>query len=149
MTNILTKLTQRDMEYLKEIYVLSTEGIPLVGPAELSKCFSVARPTAFQVLKKLESCGCLKRYKSKGYSLTDDGIHLARQIIRNHRIFETYLVRVLNVSLDEACRITKPLEASLDKTLIDKLCTLLGHPEKCPHGEPIPPGKYCPRRGSE
>jgi len=143
------KLTQREAEYLKEIYNLSTEGIVLVGPAELSKRFSVARPTAFQVLKKLESCGCLKRYKSKGYSLTEDGKHLAKQIVRNHRIFETYLVRILNISLDEACRITKPLELFLDTRLVDKLCAILGHPDRCPHGEPIPPGRYCPGRRGE
>jgi len=143
------KLTQREAEYLKEIYSLAMEGVILVGPAELSKRFSVARPTALQVLKKLESCGYLKRYKSKGYSLTEDGKHLAKQIVRNHRIFETYLVKILNISLDEACRITKPLEISLDTMLIDKLCSILGHPERCPHGEPIPPGRHCPERRGE
>ncbi len=149
MTTTQIKLTQREAEYLKEIYALLAEGVPLVGPAELSKRFSVARPTAYQVLKKLESYGYLRRYKSKGYLLTESGKHLAKQIIRNHRIFETYLVKVLNLNLDEACRITRPLDVALDANLIDKLCALLGHPKTCPHGLPIPPGKYCPRRGGE
>ena len=143
------KLTRREADYLKEIYALTIEGKIIVGPTELSKRFSVARPTAYQVLKKLESYGCVVRYESKGYMLTKTGEHLVKQIIRNHRIFETYLVRVLHIKLEKACRMSKPLELSLDSDLIDKLCALLGHPGTCPHGRPIPPGKYCPKRRVE
>jgi DtxR family Mn-dependent transcriptional regulator len=39
-------------------------------------------------------------------------------------------------------------EHLLRKGIDDKICTLLGHPEKCPHGKAIPSGECC-RKGFE
>jgi DtxR family Mn-dependent transcriptional regulator len=35
------------------------------------------------------------------------------------------------------------LEHVVKRGIEEKICRLLGHPETCPHGKPIPPGDCC------
>jgi DtxR family Mn-dependent transcriptional regulator len=67
----------------------------------------------------------------------------ATRAIRRHRLGERLLADVLTMEaalLDEhACRLEHALFDGLDESI----CTLLGHPQFCPHGKPIPPGKCC------
>lgn len=77
------------------------------------------------------------------WKLTDLGRPEAAQAIRRHRLGERLLADVLkaeDVSLDEqACRLEHVLFDGLDESI----CTLLGHPQFCPHGKAIPPGVCC------
>lgn len=40
---------------------------------------------------------------------------------------------------EAACQV----EHIVKKGIEEKICRLLGHPETCPHGKPIPPGDCC------
>lgn len=75
--------------------------------------------------------------------LTDRGRPIARNVVRRHRLAERLLTDVLGTGsllLDErACK----FEHLLDRGLDESICSLLGHPKICPHGNPIPPGKCC------
>ena len=75
--------------------------------------------------------------------LTNAGRPEAAQAIRRHRLGERLLADVLkaeDVLLEEqACRLEHVLLDGLDESI----CTLLGHPQFCPHGKPIPPGECC------
>ena len=78
-----------------------------------------------------------------GIKLTESGRPQAAQAIRRHRLGERLLADVLRTEdtlLDEqACRLEHVLYDGLD----DSICTLLGHPQFCPHGKPIPQGECC------
>jgi len=72
------------------------------------------------------------------------GMDEGRDVVRRHRLAELLLTEVLEVKDDElvndaACA----FEHLLIKGLDEKICTLLGHPEVCPHGKPIPVGPCC------
>jgi DtxR family Mn-dependent transcriptional regulator len=75
--------------------------------------------------------------------LTPSGHHEARLAIRRHRLAERLLADVLVTEesiLDErACKMEHALFDGIDESI----CTLLGHPQVCPHGKPIPPGRCC------
>jgi DtxR family Mn-dependent transcriptional regulator len=75
--------------------------------------------------------------------LTESGVPEAALAIRRHRLGERLLADVLKAEdalLDEqACRLEHALFDGLDESI----CTLLGHPQFCPHGKPIPPGDCC------
>jgi DtxR family Mn-dependent transcriptional regulator len=73
--------------------------------------------------------------------LTDDGECRARDIIRRHRLAERLFRDVLDIKEfeDDACR----LEHALSPEVEEAICTLLGHPPRCPHGKEIPRGKCC------
>ncbi|MEP6716596.1 MAG: iron dependent repressor, metal binding and dimerization domain protein [Terriglobia bacterium] len=78
---------------------------------------------------------------------TPAGEARARDVIRRHRLAERLFMDVLSIR-DEAeiessaCK----FEHILSPEVTDRMCTLLGHPEACPHGSPIPKGPCCIER---
>lgn len=73
-------------------------------------------------------------------SLSDDGMTLARQLIRSHRLAERLIHDVLGLEYEKgACE----FEHIINPNLVDSICTILGHPRVCPHGMPIPEGECC------
>jgi DtxR family Mn-dependent transcriptional regulator len=73
--------------------------------------------------------------------LTEKGHARARDIIRRHRLAERLFADVLDIKdfEEDACR----LEHALSPTAEQAICTLLGHPPRCPHGKEIPSGDCC------
>ena len=75
--------------------------------------------------------------------LTPEGETLGRDVTRRHRLAERLLSDVLAIAhhaIDpNACQ----LEHILSAEVTESICKLLGHPQQCPHGTPIPPGACC------
>lgn len=73
--------------------------------------------------------------------LTEDGECRARDIIRRHRLAERLFRDVLDIREfeDDACR----MEHAISPEVEEAICTLLGHPPRCPHGKEIPRGRCC------
>lgn len=66
----------------------------------------------------------------------------ARQLVRSHRLAERLMQDVLGQAAEpSACE----FEHLLGTEVVDAICTLLGHPRECPHGNPIPSGACCER----
>ncbi len=90
----------------------------------------------------------LVEQRSRRWELTENGMTEATQAIRRHRLGERLLVDVFRTEEalmeDHACR----LEHALFEGLDESICTLLGHPQFCPHGKLIPPGACC-KKGLE
>ncbi len=76
-------------------------------------------------------------------SLTEDGAVKGENVVRRHRLAEKLLVDVLDVSGSSIHETACKMEHYLKEGIEDKVCTLLGHPKICPHGNPIPPGPCC------
>jgi len=77
------------------------------------------------------------------FVLTAKGHERARAIIRRHRLAERLVADVLRMgpeSMEDAACAYEHLVAD---TITESICTLLGHPETCPHDKPIPPGACC------
>ncbi|MCK5157245.1 MAG: metal-dependent transcriptional regulator [Spirochaetales bacterium] len=72
---------------------------------------------------------------------TELGREKSRQLIRAHRLAERLLYDVLGMRDYEvgACE----FEHIIDTNLINGICTLLGHPRRCPDGMLIPEGECC------
>ncbi len=74
--------------------------------------------------------------------LTKKGEDDARRIIRAHRLAERLIYDVLGGEFESgACE----FEHTITTELVDGICTLIGHPKECPHGNPIPEGECCKR----
>ena len=86
-----------------------------------------------------------------GYIRKDlDHIHLlekgksqATACVRRHRLAERLFVDVLDIRKKIVDEISCKFEHLLHEGLEDNVCTLLGHPQVCPHGKPIPAGRCC------
>lgn len=77
--------------------------------------------------------------------LTDKGFLRARGIIRRHRLAERLLVDILDTKMAIAEDFACSFEHAIYEGIEENVCTLLGHPTTCPHGNPIPPGRCCQR----
>lgn len=90
------------------------------------------------MLKKLNANGFVNYEKYKGVSLTKKGEQLAVQIIRKHRLWETFLVDKLKFSWDEVHELAEELEHIDSEELVNRIEEFLDYPEFDPHGDPIP-----------
>lgn len=84
---------------------------------------------------------------SEQLAFTDKGFAKSRQLIRAHRLAERLLNDVLGIDDYEvgACE----FEHIIDTNLINGICTLLGHPDRCPDGLPIPSGACCRKQNRQ
>jgi len=81
--------------------------------------------------------------------LTPAGEKYAENIVRRLRLTEVLFSEILEMDdkivRDQACE----FEHILMDEVTDSICTFLGHPLRCPHGRPIPPGKCCSKFANE
>ncbi len=97
---------------------------------------------ADNILRELTENELIK-FRSSAINLTKTGQDKARQIIRRHRLAERLLHDVLDASDEVYERGACQFEHFINEDITTSICTLLGHPEVCPHGKLIPPGKCC------
>lgn len=125
--------------YLKAIYQLSTiNKDTIVSATDIANWLILKPPTVLERLNALTIKGLIKYNKTDGAKLTKAGFAIAINVVRRHRIWETYLYKQLKFSWSEVHEIAEQLEHVNSDKLIDKIYDILGSPEFDPHGDPIP-----------
>jgi DtxR family Mn-dependent transcriptional regulator len=76
-------------------------------------------------------------------NLSPDGHRQAGDVVRRHRLAERLMMDVLGMPPASGEYIAGEMEHIVSPELTRGICTLLGHPTECPHGNPIPPGPCC------
>jgi DtxR family Mn-dependent transcriptional regulator len=131
-------------EILESVWMLVESGEPRSAERiiETSHTGSADR----RHIDKLIEHGYLTLSGENRYDFTEKGKSRAGDIIRRHRLAERLLVDVLNVRENVAIESDACVfEHVLSPEVTEHICTLLGHPAKCPHGHDIPRGKCCER----
>jgi DtxR family transcriptional regulator, Mn-dependent transcriptional regulator len=123
--------------YLKETYALQLEHNQ-VTTSMLADRIGHAAPTVTSMLKKLASRKLVSYEPYQGVTLTKAGKAAALEVIRHHRLLETYLNRALGVPWDRVHEEAEKLEHVLSEYLEALIDEYLGHPVSDPHGSPIP-----------
>jgi DtxR family Mn-dependent transcriptional regulator len=132
-------LSYTEENYLKALRKISIDsGIEEIGTNELATALGVKPATANDMLKKLKEKVLVEYEKYGKITLTADGKKMATDVIRKHRLWETFLYKNLEFSWDEVHEVAEQLEHIQSEKLIDKLDKFLGYPEFDPHGDPIP-----------
>jgi len=75
--------------------------------------------------------------------LTETGGRRARDVVRRHRLAERLFKDTFAIDDSEAHTQACKFEHIISPELDQRICTFLGHPKTCPHGNPIPPGDCC------
>lgn len=75
--------------------------------------------------------------------LTETGSRRARDVVRRHRLAERLFKDTFAIDDSEAHTQACKFEHIISPELDQRICTFLGHPKTCPHGNPIPPGDCC------
>ena len=124
--------------YLKAIYRISLNRKMKISPTAIADEMGVSAASVIDMIKKLSEKKLISYDKVKGAKLLERGQKEAVAIIRNHRLWEVFLLEKLNYSWDEIHDIAEQLEHVKHPELADRLDVFLGHPEYDPHGDPIP-----------
>jgi putative ABC transport system ATP-binding protein len=132
---------------LEQIWVCGEEGKPAQierlhasGPAG-SLAASPEEP-AFRVLSRMAELRLVALQNGEA-QLTSAGSQRARDVVRRHRLAERLFKDTFSVDETEAHTQACKFEHIISPELDQRICTFLGHPKTCPHGNPIPPGDCC------
>lgn len=134
-----TKLSHATENYLKTIYFLSAKS-ESASTNDLAEKLHIAPASVTGMLKRLaKGTPPLVDYrKHHGVTLTPEGERAALEVIRHHRLLETFLHDVLAFPWDEVHEEAERLEHVISETFEARIDALLGHPTHDPHGDPIP-----------
>jgi DtxR family Mn-dependent transcriptional regulator len=124
--------------YLKHVLLLSEGGPELVSMGALAGALSVVPGTATTMVKSLADEGLVEHQPRQGVRLTAEGRRMALNVLRKHRLVETFLVNVLKMDWGKVHAEAEQLEHAISDEVLDRLDALLGHPTTDPHGDPIP-----------
>jgi DtxR family Mn-dependent transcriptional regulator len=124
--------------YLKHVLLLSEGGDDLVPMGALAEALAVVPGTVTTMVKALADSGHVEHRPRHGVRLTAEGRRLALNVLRKHRLIETFLVNVLKMDWASVHAEAEQLEHAISDEVLDRLDALLGHPTTDPHGDPIP-----------
>ena len=133
------QLTLTEENYLKTIYSIqhgNDAGEASVN--EIAERMQTRPATVTDMLRKLSEKELIHYEKYKKVQISESGVLLALQIVRKHRLWETFLHDKLNFSWDEVHEVAEQLEHIHSTKLIARLDEYLGFPQFDPHGDPIP-----------
>src|ERR1700683_895201 len=123
--------------YLRTVFELEEEGIvPL--RARIADRPSQSGPTVSQTVARMERDGLLHVAGDRQLALTDAGRTLATRVMRKHRLAECLLVSVIQLPWEEVHIEASRWEHVISESVERRLYDMLGHPDRCPHGNHIP-----------
>jgi DtxR family Mn-dependent transcriptional regulator len=126
-------------DYLKTVYILQAEGgDDRVTTSRVADALDVTPPTVTSMLGKLDERDLVHREKYKGVQLTDQGEQVALEIVRHHRLLESYLSEHLDYDWSEVHAEADALEHHISEDLERRIADSLSDPAVDPHGDPIP-----------
>jgi DtxR family transcriptional regulator, Mn-dependent transcriptional regulator len=124
-------------DYAKAIFALE-ERAGTVTTTALAERLGLTAGSVSGMLKKLAAEGLVAHEPYRGVRLTADGRRVALEVIRHHRLIESFLAEVLDMPWDRVHAEAEVLEHVLSEELEELIATKLGHPTADPHGDPIP-----------
>ncbi len=121
-------------DYLKGIYLLKENN--KLNNKNLAEHLKISAASVSEMIKKLAKEGYII-IENKDIILTEKGNRLAVEVIRKHRIWEVFLVQVLNFKKDDIHEEAEKLEHATSWKVLQKLEKFLSYPKESPHGKPI------------
>jgi DtxR family Mn-dependent transcriptional regulator len=140
-------LTQSEENYLKTIFKITERDRKTASTNDIAEVLKTSAASVTDMLKKLSNKDLVAYEKYKGASLSPIGNKYATDLVRKHRLWESFLVDKLGFSWEEVHDIAEQMEHIKSEELIDRLDQYLGRPKFDPHGDAIPnaQGKFTIR----
>jgi DtxR family Mn-dependent transcriptional regulator len=125
-------------DYAKAIFSLEERSSEPVPTNALAERLAITPGSVSAMLKRLDELGLITHVPYRGVRLTNEGRRIALEVIRHHRLLESYLAEALGMSWDRVHAEAEVLEHVLSDDLEQLIAAKLGHPTVDPHGDPIP-----------
>jgi len=129
-------------EYCEAIFELREDDVTVIQ-ARIAERLDISRPAVSEMIRRMEKAGLVST-EDGAIRLTDDGLALAEQVVRRHRIAERFLTDLLGLSWAEAHLEAGKWEHIISDRVEAAMLRVLGDPTTCPHGNPIPGSGYDP-----
>ena len=123
---------------LEQIWVCGEEG----SKADVERIRTPGGVDPVRTLARMEDLR-LVHVQDHEVQLTDRGKSRARDVVRRHRLAERLFKDTFRIDDREAHTQACKFEHIISPELDQRICSFLGHPTTCPHGNPIPPGDCC------
>ena len=126
--------------YLKAILSLSGPEERAVSSTALAQRLNVAPASVTNMLQKLAVAAkpYVEYEKHRGVRLAPEGKRRALEILRHHRLIETFLYEILDYPIEEVHEEAERLEHFISERFEERIAAKLGHPKFDPHGHCIP-----------
>ena len=134
-----TALTHAIEDYLKTIYDISTTH-GRASTNQIAAILDVKPASVTGMVQKLAAATppLVDYQKHRGVVLTAAGEKIALEVIRHHRLLETFLHETLGYAWDEVDAEADLLEHVISEEFEERIAQALGDPTHDPHGDPIP-----------
>jgi len=129
-------LSRAVQEYLLALRVMASDG-NRVTAAQVARHLGVSTQAASEMFRRLSSDGLVSLAEGRELGLTKAGRAAADAIFRRHALCEWLLTEIVGLGWAESDREAELLQAAISPRVEARLDDLLGHPETCPHGNPI------------
>ena len=131
-------ITQTIQDYLMTMHVLERDHGEIVA-ARLAEQLGVTAPTVAMTLKRMERDRWINgKSRHGGIRLTDAGRQAAHAVVRRHMLTEWLLLKILKVPFLQIHAEAHHIEHAISDTIEERLVDVLGSPQTCPHGNPMP-----------
>jgi DtxR family transcriptional regulator, Mn-dependent transcriptional regulator len=126
--------------YLKAVLALGGSEDRAVSSSALAQRLKVAPASVTNMLQKLASAAkpLVEYEKHRGVRLSAEGKRRALEVLRHHRLIETFLYHVLDYPLEEVHEEAERLEHFISERFEERIAAKLGNPKFDPHGHCIP-----------
>ncbi len=125
-------------DYLKTVFAHTEWQDAAITPSQLAAKLGIAPSSVTEMVKKLANAGLVSHVPYGAVRLTDAGEARALQMVRRHRLIETWLVQEFDYAWDEVHDEAEVLEHTISERLLEGIDARLGHPRFDPHGDAIP-----------
>lgn len=130
--------TEAIEDYAKAIHALAGREPGPVGTSALAERLGVSPGTVTAMVKRMAELGLVSYEPYQGVELTEPGQRMALEVIRHHRLLESFLAEALGMPWDRVHDEAEVLEHYISEELEERIATALGDPDRDPHGDPIP-----------
>lgn len=125
-------------DYAKAIYALEHREEGPASTSALAERLGVSPGSVTAMLGRMADLGLVDHERYRGATLTPAGKKVALEVIRHHRLLESYLAEALGMPWDRVHDEAEVLEHHISEDLEERIATYLGEPDRDPHGDPIP-----------
>ena len=143
----LPHLSESTEMYLKAMAELGDGEVVAIG--RLAERLAVTPVSANEMVKRLGDQGLVSHIPYKGVNLTKKGQEVACDVMRRQRLWEVFLYEHLKIEWAKIYELGCSLEHATAPEVTEALADFLGHPTRCPRGNPIPEadGSFLPLNG--
>jgi DtxR family Mn-dependent transcriptional regulator len=127
-------------DYLKAILALGGPEEGRASSTALADQLGVAPASVTNMLQKLAALPAplVEYQRHRGVRLSQAGKRRALEVLRHHRLIETFLYKVLDYPLEEVHEEAERLEHFISERFEERIAAKLGNPTIDPHGHSIP-----------